>query len=140
MQAILVRRWNECAKCVGVDAALAATVMMGGLLEALLLARVHREPDKKKVFQANGAPKDHQSKKPLPLQDWGLRNYIDVAHELGWITSSAKDLGEVVRDYRNYVHPHKEMAHGVLLGNHDAQLFWEVSKGITRQLLAIAGA
>src|SRR5882672_647716 len=28
------------------------------------------------------------------------------AQHIGWISSSAKDVGEVVRDYRNYIHPH----------------------------------
>jgi hypothetical protein len=36
MQAILTRRWEECTRCLQVNASLAATVMMGGLLEALL--------------------------------------------------------------------------------------------------------
>ncbi len=140
MRKVLVRRWEECTKCVTARAPLAATVMMGGLLEALLLARVHRQRDKSSVFQAASAPRDSRTGKPSMLQEWTLRNYIDVAHELGWITSSAKDLGEIVREYRNYIHPHKELTHGVHLGDHDARLFWEVAKGITRQLLEPGGA
>ena len=135
MREILERRWTECTICVESKAHLAATVMMGGLLEALLLARVHRVSNKNVIFKAAKAPKDHKSGKPLPLQEWTLRHYIDVAHELGWISSSAKDIGEVVRDYRNYIHPYKELSHGVQLGPHDAELFWEISKNISRQLL-----
>jgi len=135
MKKVLSRRWGECTVCVSAGAPLAATVMMGGLLEALLLARVHRHPAKSAVFQAASAPRDGKTGKALNLQEWTLRNYIDVAHELGWITSSAKDLGEVVRDYRNYIHPHKELTHGVHLRDGDARLFWEVAKGIARQLL-----
>jgi hypothetical protein len=40
MQAILQRRWTECVICISYGAPLAATVMIGGLLEGLLLARV----------------------------------------------------------------------------------------------------
>ena len=47
MQKILANRWNECVKCVSADAPLAATVMMGGLLEALLLARITICPTRK---------------------------------------------------------------------------------------------
>jgi hypothetical protein len=140
MRKVLARRWEECTRCVSAKAPLAATVMMGGLLEALLLARVHRQNDKSSVFRAASAPRDGKTGKSLMLQEWTLRNYIDVAHELGWITSSAKDLGEVVRDYRNYIHPHKELTHGVHLGDHDARLFWEVAKGIARQLLETGSA
>lgn len=135
MRKVLTRRWEECTRCVAAGAPLAATVMMGGFLEALLLARVHRLGDKSPVFGASSAPRDGKTGKALMLQEWTLRNYIDVAHELRWISPSAKDLGEVVRDYRNYIHPHKELTHGVHLSDHDARLFWEVAKGIARQLL-----
>lgn len=134
MAAILQNRWRECHICVEADAPLSATVMMGGLLETLLLAKVLRQTDKSRVFGATSAPRD-RSGKTLPLQEWTLRHYIDVAHELGWISQSAKDVGVVLRDYRNYVHPHKEHSHGVSLKSEDARLFWEVTKSITRQLL-----
>ncbi len=135
MQEVLGRRWEECCKCLDARAPLASTVMMGGLLEALLLGRVNQETDKAKVFQAKFVPKD-RSGKTCPLKDWTLRNYIDVAHELGWIAPSAKDVGAVLRDYRNYIHPHKERSHGVALSMEDAEMFWEITKRISRQLLA----
>lgn len=135
MQGILKRRWNECARCIAAEAPLAAIVMMGGLLEALLLARVHKDPNKSTIFSAATAPKDKTTGKTVPLQEWTLRHYIDVAHELNWISSSAKQVGEVMRDYRNYIHPQKELSHGVTLNDGDAVLFWEVAKSITRQLL-----
>jgi hypothetical protein len=135
MQSILQRRWSECSKCIAAGAPLAAIVMMGGLLEALLLARVHKETNKALVFRASSAPKDRLTGKALQLQEWTLRHYIDVAHELRWISTSAKDIGEVVRDYRNYIHPQKELSHGIELRDGDAELFWEVAKSIARQLL-----
>jgi hypothetical protein len=134
MQAILTRRWVECVSCLQASAPLAATVMMGGLLEAILLARVHHASNKSPIFSASGAPKD-SSGKTKPLNDWTLKNYIDVAHELKWIGVSAKSVGEVLRDYRNYIHPHKELSHAVTLLPDDAILLWEVSKTIARQLL-----
>jgi len=134
MRAILIRRWEECAICVHARASLAATVMMGGLLETLLLTRVHQFSDKAKIFRATTAPKD-KAGKPLPLGDWTLRNYIDVAHELKWITQTEKDLGVVLRDYRNYIHPFKELSHGIKLEPNDSMILWELSKNISRQLL-----
>src|ERR1700693_2208077 len=47
MQDILVARWQECVKCLKAKVPLASTVMMGGLLEAILLARINRESVKK---------------------------------------------------------------------------------------------
>jgi hypothetical protein len=134
MQEILKRRWVECTSCISAGAALAATVMMGGLLEGLLLARINRETNKAPIFTAAAAPRDRQNK-TLPLKEWTLQDYINVAHELKWISATAKDIGVVLRDYRNYIHPHKELTHGTSLGGNDAVLLWEISKSITRQVL-----
>lgn len=135
MQTILTNRWEECCRCIAGKALLAATVMMGGFLETLLLARVNKEPDQLKIYMAKGAPKDGKTGKGLPLKEWTLRNYIDVAHELKWISQSAKNVGEVLRDYRNYIHPYKQLSHGIALLPEDASLFWEITKSISRQLL-----
>ena len=109
---------------------------MGGLLEALLLARVNFETNKKPIFTAMAAPKDKATGNPHPLKEWALKDYIDVAHELGWITKSAKDVGEVLRDYRNYIHPHKEHSHKVKLSTRDGLILWGVAKSIATQVIA----
>jgi len=136
MKAILERRWNECQRCIRASAPLAATVMMGGLLEALFVARANLMTNKAPLFRAKATPKDSKTKKPLTLSEWTLRPYIDVAAELGWISHSGKDVAAVLRDYRNYIHPEKERSHGVRLNDHDSGMFWEVTKNLTRQLLA----
>jgi hypothetical protein len=135
MQAILARRWTECSRCIAAKAPLAATVMMGGLLEGLLLAKINSQPQTTVVFTAKSAPRDQKTGNPLGLPQWTLKNYIDVAHELRWISQSARDIGVVLRDYRNYVHPQKELSHGIVLSDKDALLLWEVSKSVARQLL-----
>jgi hypothetical protein len=135
MNQILTRRWEECRKCVNAGANLAAIVMMGGLLEALFVARANKLADKSVLFKCTATPLDVKTKKPLDLRDWTLRPYIDVAHELGWISRSAKDVAAVLRDYRNYVHPEKERSHGVALGGADSAMLWQVAKNLTRQLL-----
>jgi len=101
----------------------------------LLLARLNKEQSKAPIFNAAKAPKEKSTGRTLPLKEWTLRHYIDVAHELKWISESAKDVGEVLRDYRNYVHPYKQLSHGVHLDKDDAILFWEISKSIARQVI-----
>jgi hypothetical protein len=135
MQQLLVNRWNECVSCVNYDLPLAATVMMGGILEALLIARINKLPDQAPVFKAKAAPKDKASGAVLKLREWTLSNYIDVAHELGWISDTYKDVGAILRDYRNYIHPYKEYQHKKRLAPDDAKMLWEISKTIVRQIL-----
>jgi hypothetical protein len=140
MQEILVRRWDECQKCIKADAHLAATIMMGGFLEALFVARANRLQSKEPLFRSKSAPMDYKTKKPLPLSAWTLRPYIEVGHELGWISRSGKDVAEVLRDYRNYVHPEKERSHGVTLNRHDSSMFWNVTTSLVQQLLESGAA
>jgi hypothetical protein len=139
MQAILVRRWDECCRCIVAGAPLAATVMMGGLLEALFVSRVNKLSDKRKLFASTMAPIDSKTKKPLDLRQWMLASYIDVGHDLMWISRSAKDVAIILRDYRNYVHPEKERSHGIVLSPDDAVMLWEVTKTLSRELLAMKG-
>lgn len=135
MQKILASRWDECIKCVEGDAPLAAVVMMGGLLETLLLSKVNKLSNQAPVFTAKAAPKNPKTNQTLPLNEWTLRHYIDVGHELKWITQTGKDLGVVLRDYRNFIHPHKQKTYGVFLTQSDARLLWEVCKSIAKQLI-----
>jgi hypothetical protein len=134
MQKILASRWDECIKCVENNAPLAAVVMMGGLLETLLLSKVNSLISPAPVYTAKLAPKNSQGK-TLALKEWGLRNYIEVAHELKWITQTEKDLGAVLMDYRNYIHPFKQKTYNVFLKPSDATILWELCKSISKQLL-----
>jgi hypothetical protein len=135
MQQILISRWNECLLCLEAKAALAATVMMGGLLEALLLARINRERDQSALFTAKAAPKISKTNSVKPLAQWMLNDFINVLSEVKWITVSAGAVGAVLKDYRNYIHPQKQLTHGMHLEPNDASLFWAVTKNIARQLL-----
>lgn len=140
MRTILERRWHECLRCKNAGAPLAATVMMGGFLEALFVARANKLVDKGVLFSTNKTPLDSKTKKALDLRDWTLAPYIDVGHALGWISRSAKDVAAILRDYRNYVHPEKERSHGISLTEDDASMFWEVAKSLSRELLALKGS
>jgi hypothetical protein len=137
MQAILVRRWQETTICLTVGASLAATVMMGGVLEGLLLARLNLMPNKGPAFTASRAPRDKQGK-TLPLKEWTLHNYLEVAHELKWIGTPAKDIGSVLRDWRNFIHPAKEFSEGASVDSDDASMLWAVFVQLSKQVLASA--
>jgi len=138
MQGILQNRWYEIIKCIDCEASLAATIMMGGLLEALFLAQVNKISDKSPVFKAKAAPKDFKSGKPLPLNEWTLSSYIDVAAELNWITKPIKEVSSVLRNYRNFIHPERELSTGITLGPDDAHIFWSVFTQLAQQIITKA--
>jgi hypothetical protein len=138
MRDILTRRWSECARCVKADAHLAAIVMMGGLLESLFVARANKMRDKALLTQAASAPKDRVSGRTVNYQEWMLDSYIKVGFELRWITESAKDVADILKEYRNFIHPAKELRYGVTLDLNDSSMFWQVTKALVRQLLMSA--
>jgi hypothetical protein len=137
MRDVLTRRWHECHKCVDAGAHLAAIVMMGGLLEALFVARANKMGDKGPLIRAASAPKDREGK-TLNYQDWMLDSYIKVGHELNWISDSARQVADVLKEFRNYIHPAKELRHGVSFAYNDSTMFWNVTKSLVRQLLLSA--
>lgn len=132
---ILQERWSECSKCLDAGAYLAATVMMGGLLEASFVARVNILDDKIVLFKCKSTPTDKKTNKPLLLKKWTLGSYINVSHEMGWISKSAKDIAVVLRNYRNYVHPEKQWLETVTIGARDAEILWDVTKRLIYQIL-----
>jgi len=109
--------------------------MMGGLLEALFVARANKMSDKTPLTSATNAPKDKAAGKTTNYQDWMLDSYIKVGFELKWITESAKDVADKLKEYRNFIHPAKELRYGVTLGLNDSSMFWQVTKALARQLL-----
>lgn len=136
MISILDRRWNEIENCLDHEAPLASTVMMGGLLEAILLARINIITDKRILFKQKSTPIDSETKKPKELSKWMLKDFIDVMSEIGLITKPSAQFCRIIRDYRNYVHPEKELSQGENIEICDAKLFWVVIANLLLQLLA----
>jgi hypothetical protein len=131
---IIDRRWDETFNCIE-GAPLAATVMIGGLLEAILLSRIKREQNKGLIFKLKSAPKD-KAGKAKNVQEWTLANYIDVCYELGWIRKPIKDIGVVLRDYRNLIHPREELKQKIHLNSDDAKMYWAVFSTMADQIVS----
>lgn len=136
MRSILENRWDEIIKCLEVEAPLSATIMMGGLLEALFLTLINGVVDKKQIFKAKATPKDKKTGDPLPLNEWTLSSYIEVGAELKWITIPTKDVGVVLRNYRNFIHPERELSTGIILTPGDAKMFWSIFVQLAQQIVS----
>ena len=107
---------------------------MGAILEALLLARINKMADKSSVFSSKCAPKD-KGGKTRPLQEWTLNSYIDVAHDLRWIGKASRDIGIVLRDYRNFIHPEKELSQGISVSEPDCRMFGAILVALAEEII-----
>jgi hypothetical protein len=85
----------------------AATVLAGSVVEALLLWNIKRDGDaeRRSALQTTitnlklaGVP-----------EDWGLDQYIKVTRELGEISQETADQARLAKDFRNLIHPGREV-------------------------------
>ncbi len=126
--------WEETVLCYGADAHLSTVVMLGSLLEGALLGKALANPAD--ANRAIASPKDVGSVKPF--ERWHLSNFIDVAIECGWVHKTRGDFTDVLRGYRNLIHPFKAKDVGYRIDKGAASICWQVvlstldDLGITR--------
>ena len=97
-------------------------IMCGSVLEAVLDDVLFEDTTRNALAVASAeAPKKGGIAKPR--ESWKLFNLIEVAVDLGHIKSEdAKCVHQSLRDYRNFVHPNKELRVGHECGEYEAQM------------------
>ncbi len=133
LDASISNRWLEAQRCQQAGAYLAAVVMMGSILEALLLARAFM--GLAIACQAKSAPKDRAGKVKA-VQDWNLSSLVDVAVELGWLKFDRGKFSHALRESRNVVHPWVELTSKVSFDEPTCRVSWEVLVASVDDLLA----
>jgi hypothetical protein len=107
---IVERDYKELALVLFPGGAWKSTVIMAGsILEAVLFDQLESGPARKTkaltdpdAFKKKGVVQD--------LENWNLESLIKVATNLSLIPRErAKTFDQVLRDYRNFVHPKKEV-------------------------------
>ena len=104
---ILADRWEEAQRCINTKAFLAATIIMGSILEGMLLAVLQKFPKEGNTCKA--APIDPKTCKIKYFADWSLSEMINVAHEASWIDLDVKKFSHSLREFRNLIHPYQQM-------------------------------
>ncbi len=135
LQTVLRDRWLEAAKCLDAEAYLAATVMIGSVMEGALLARAHQHIAD--VMQAASAPKD-RSGNPRPLSEWRLDRLVQVSRELNWTPTIMAHFMDVIKTLRNLVHPWEELTRRETPDRAVARLCYRTVESLLEQL-AIPG-
>jgi len=135
---LLAGRWDEAQRCLDAKAFLAATILMGSLLEGLLLAVCQRYP--KAANQATCAPKDPQTGKPKYFGNWTLSETIEVAHELKWIGLDVKKFSHALREFRNLIHPYQQLQTQTFPDFDTCQISWLVVQAATHDLAQVLKA
>lgn len=112
-------------------APLATIFLLGSTLEGILIAVACI--DMNRFMTAPAAPKD-KSQNVLKIQEWTLNSLIDVAHQIGMLSLDVKKFSHVLRDFRNYVHPYRQMSEAFSPDQDTVDICWQVFKAAVTQL------
>jgi hypothetical protein len=94
LAAVAQQRLDEARTCHANQAYMATIIMLGSLLESILVGIV--------ADRLAGPP-------PRPLDQIGLQDLINLAHREGWIQVDVQKGSELIRTYRNLVHPRAQL-------------------------------
>lgn len=128
---VIQNRLQEVQKCMVANAPLSVIFLCGSILEGTLLSVASQNP---KVFnQSKSAPKTKEGKvKQFP--GWSLSQFIDVAHDCGFLKLDVKKFSHELRDFRNYIHPFEQACSGFQPTRHTAEICLQVLKAAIADL------
>lgn len=131
LRQVVARDYEEVQSIKSVRAVKSRLVLAGGLVEALLLDSLRENQEG--AMTALRAEKDRDGR-VKPLEEWHLASLIDVAMELRLITPAVEKFSHGIRDYRNLIHPGKEVRSTHKLGAEEADIAEKVLEIVIRDL------
>jgi len=132
---LLAARWDEAQRCLDAKAFLAATILMGSLLEGLLLAVCQRFP--KAANQATCAPRHPETGKAKYFAEWTFAEMIEVAHALKWVGLDVKKFSHALREFRNLIHPYQQLQAQTFPDLDTCQISWLVVQAAANDLARV---
>ena len=99
---IIQGRMDEARACLRAGAYLSPIILWGSVLEAVLLGAAQKA--QRKFYSSPSSPKKKDGG-AKPLQEWSLMELINVASNVGLLKTDAQGFSQVLRDFRNYIHP-----------------------------------
>lgn len=123
---VLEQRIVEVKQCLKAGASLSIIFLCGSILEGILLGIATKNP--KQFNQSSVCPKHKEMDKVKQFHEWSLNNFIEVAHDIGFIGLDVKKYSHSLRDFRNYIHPYEQMSSGFNPDMHTAKISWQVLK------------
>lgn len=125
----LTSDWGEVERVRGVKAWKSCVILCGGILEGMLLDVLKRDEQ-----QARSVYPQRKGKEVSDLDQWDLVDLVNVAKDLGLLSKSAEYLGHGLREFRNLIHPGKQVREKVSLTQEEAEIAFNVIKVCLREL------
>ena len=120
---IIQDRLQEAQACLTVGAHLSVIILCGSVLEAILLGAAQKDP--KTFNRAAGSPKG-QDGRVKEFRHWSLSDFIEVAYNIELLTLDVRQFSHQLREFRNYIHPDKQVKAGFKPREHTAKICFQV--------------
>ena len=129
---IIFRDLKECAIAVVAGQDKTATIMCGSIIEALL---VHKIDERSIVKYDISEISKSKRASNYPIKEMALNELLFVAEKENIIAKNSYHLGHYIRDYRNVVHPAKEVRMREEVSHSNVETMWAVLKRLIEELL-----
>lgn len=133
MRDILFRDLRECAIAVVASQDKMATIMCGSIIEAILMYKITEKNithyDISAISKKSGS--NHSA-----VSNMGLNELLFVADKEALLDTNSYHLGHYIRNYRNVVHPAKEIRMKEDITHENVLTMWSVLLRIITELLS----
>lgn len=119
----LTNLWDEANRTFQAKAYLATVILQGSILEGVLSFIV--QENCAEAGRSNRSPKDKRGQ-VLPHNEWTLEALIQVTHERSWLPYNTYKLSQNLQDFRNMVHPRKQMENQFQANKYTCEIAWNV--------------
>lgn len=132
---LLLDRMGQAERCIETGCYLASVILCGSVLEGLCLGVGSHQPQR-----VNRAYVAAFNKPAPPFHEWKLNQWIDVLRRLGDLSPNITKFGHALREFRNYVHPHQQLASRFVPDRNTARISFHVVAAAVDDLAAAHGA
>ncbi len=127
---VIESRVNELHRCVSAKVPLAIIFHCGSILEGVLFGLAQK--NQREFNTSPSAPKKDSTTKKFP--EWTLADFINVAHNLGYVCEDVKKFSHSLRDFRNYIHPYEQAARRFEPTEDTSMICYQVLKAAITQI------
>ncbi|AIQ49490.1 hypothetical protein R70723_29100 [Paenibacillus sp. FSL R7-0273] len=137
LKAFATRDFHDLATKLILDRAWkSAVILAGSILEAILFDVISNPIHNSRARLARRAPKERGTNTVLRLDKWKLKDLINVAVDINLLDRTTENtIHQVLRDYRNFVHPLLEKNMGLQLDETEAILAKGAIMSVCKKLL-----
>lgn len=126
---ILLRDLKECVIAIATGQTKNATIMAGSIIEALLYAKLTDKCITSYIISTRSGTTNKA------LKDMALADLLFVAEQEKLIKPNSIHLSHYVRDYRNFIHPAKEIRSTDNISQENVLIMWSILKRLINELL-----